>query len=163
VGVVSIGAFLTGGHDVVPLMLGLMGVILARTVFIQRETLATGRKLSFRETLPLTMTAMLITGVVIWDRNLGKSTATLLGLGVGWTAIVILDVIGMRILNTFKSARMSDDELFSHLNRTQGVEHTAEDMKDQLDRIDHTERVQTKRRKTTKSQGRNPPDGPTAG
>lgn len=83
-------------------MLGLSGVALARTVFINREVRQTGQRLHLSDTLPLTLTAMLITGVIIWDRQLGLSMSVFTGLGVGWTAILLLDVVGAGVLNVLR-------------------------------------------------------------
>jgi hypothetical protein len=80
--------------------LGLSGVALARTVFINKERRRTGQVQPMRETLPLTLTAMLVTGVVIWDKQFGPSLSVFTGLGVGWTAILLLDVIGAWLLKT---------------------------------------------------------------
>lgn len=87
------------GDAVISLILGLLGVLLARTVFVDRENRKLGRRQRLRETLPLTLTAMLISGVVIWDNQMGFSTAAFTGIGVGWTAILLLDVIGRRIID----------------------------------------------------------------
>lgn len=83
---------------IVSLAVGLLGVSLARWVFVNREVRRVGRKETISETLPLTLTAMLITAVIVYDRKLGLSSAAFTGLGVGWGAVLILDIIGERVL-----------------------------------------------------------------
>lgn len=82
---------------------GLLGVTLARTVFVDRENRRLRRRQTFRETGPTTGVAMLIASVVILDRSLGLSGAALTGLGVGWTAMLLLDVIGKRVLDGLRA------------------------------------------------------------
>lgn len=94
-----VAAFASQGEALISLALGLVGVLLSRMVFVDRQNAKLGRRQSLRETIPLTLVAMLIAGVVIIDRNFGFSAATFTGLGIGWTAIVLLDVIGKRILD----------------------------------------------------------------
>lgn len=97
------------GDGVISLALGLLGVLLARTVFVDRENRKLGRHQRLSETLPLTMTAMLISGVVIWDNQMGFSTAAFTGIGVGWTAILLIDVIGRRILDPGERGKTPPD------------------------------------------------------
>jgi hypothetical protein len=97
------------GDAIVSLALGLAGVALARTVFVDRENRRIGRRQTFRETIPLTLIAMLVAGVIIWDGGLGYSKAAFTGLGVGWTAILILDVIGRRILGAVENQPPPND------------------------------------------------------
>lgn len=80
--------------------LGLAGVALARQVFITKERRRTGAQPPWSETFPLTLVAMLITGVLIWERRFGLSLSVFTGLGVGWTAILLLDVVGAWVLKT---------------------------------------------------------------
>ncbi len=87
------------GQSILAVALGLLGVMLARTVFVDRENRKLGRRQKLRETLPLTGVAALISGVLIYDNQMGYSTAAMTGLGVGWTAILLLDVIGKRIID----------------------------------------------------------------
>lgn len=82
------------------LFLGLCGVALARTVFLSRERRTTGRTQPWRETLPLTLMAMLVTGVVVWERKMSLSLSVFTGLGVGWSAILLLDLFGDWVLRT---------------------------------------------------------------
>ena len=84
-------------EGLVSLALGLLGVVLARWVFVNREQRRLGRKESWRETLPITLVGALVAGVVIWDRQLGLSSAAFVGLGVGWATVLILEVAGHRI------------------------------------------------------------------
>lgn len=87
----------------VSLGLGLWGVVLARWVFVNRENRRLPRKQPWRETLPLTLVAMLIAAVIIHDRELGLSAAVFVGLGVGWTAVLLLDLFGERITAAFRA------------------------------------------------------------
>jgi hypothetical protein len=83
--------------------IGLWGVVLARWVFVNRENRALARPQSWRDTLPLTLTAMLITGVLVHEGELSLSGAAFTGLGVGWAAVLLLDVLGERILAVFRA------------------------------------------------------------
>lgn len=101
----TLGAVLLAGlnspsvsEGAVSVCLGLAGVALARQVFIGRERRKTGRKQPMRDTIPLTLCAMLVTGVIIYDRQLGFSTAVFTGLGVGWSAILLLEIFGAGVL-----------------------------------------------------------------
>lgn len=85
-------------EGMVSVCLGLAGVALARQVFIGRERRQTGRKQPFRDTFPLTLCAMLVTGVIVYDRQLGFSMAVFTGLGVGWSAILLLEILGAGML-----------------------------------------------------------------
>lgn len=87
----------------VSMAVGLLGVSLARWVFVNREVRRLGRRETWRETLPLTLTAMLIAAVIIYDRKLGLSGAAFVGLGVGWVAVLILDILGERALAVFRT------------------------------------------------------------
>lgn len=86
----------------VALGVGLVGVALARWVFVNREHRKFGRRAPWGETVPLTLVAMLITGVIVHDRELGLSAAAFTGLGVGWTAVVLLDLLGDRVISFFR-------------------------------------------------------------
>ena len=93
-------------------LLGLSGVALARQVFLTKERRRTGQKQPWGETFPLTLCAMLVTGVIIYDRQLGLSMAVFTGLGVGWTAILLLDVIGSAVLKAGRRLlNVSDEDL----------------------------------------------------
>lgn len=87
----------------VSLSVGLWGVVLARWVFVNRENRLLPRRQGWRETLPVTLAAMLITSVVVHDRNLGLSAAAFTGLGVGWSAVLLLDLFGERIAAAFRA------------------------------------------------------------
>lgn len=89
-------------EGMVSLGVGLVGVALARWVFVNREVRATSRPQKWNETLPLTLVAMLVAGVLIWDRKFGVSTSAFVGLGVGWTAVLLLDVLGDWVLSKAK-------------------------------------------------------------
>lgn len=114
----------------ISLALGLLGVLLARTVFLDRQNQKLGRRQTWRETIPLTLVAMLIAGVVIIDRQLGFSAATFAGLGIGWTAILILDVIGKKILDPASTIASLAPNL---------IKPTPEDMVDAIERIDRAD------------------------
>jgi len=90
-------------EGLVSLAVGLIGVALARWVFVNREYRRVGMRQGWSETLPLTLVAMLVAGVLIYDRQLGISASAFVGLGVGWVAVVLLDVFGDRILSFFRS------------------------------------------------------------
>jgi hypothetical protein len=85
-------------EGLVSLIIGLVGVALARWVFVNREVRRSHLSQKWNETLPLTLVGMLVTGVLVIDQKLGVSSAAFLGLGVGWAAVLILDVLGERIL-----------------------------------------------------------------
>jgi hypothetical protein len=94
-------------EGLVSLTVGLVGVWLARWVFVNREERRLGKRQSWRETLPLTLLAMLVTGVTILERGFGLSASAFTGLGVGWVAVVILDVFGARVLALFQAGPAS--------------------------------------------------------
>lgn len=97
-------AILRGIPDgLVSLGVGLIGVVLARWVFVNRENRLLPRRQPWRETLPLTLVAMLVTGVLVYDREFGLSMAAFTGLGVGWAAVLLLDVLGDRITAAFRA------------------------------------------------------------
>jgi hypothetical protein len=91
-------------EGLVSLGIGLVGVALARWVFVNREVRKTHTSQRWNEQIPLTLVAMLITGVLVTDRQLGVSSAAFLGLGVGWAAVLILDVLGERVLAALRGA-----------------------------------------------------------
>ena len=132
--------------QLISLLLGLAGVWLARMVFVDRQYRKSGRRQKMVETLPLTGVAMLIAGGIIWDNELGVSKAIFTGLGVGWTAVVLLDVIGMKILTMFRGdMKVSDEELYNRVSGRHGLPPVPDDMEDQLDRIDRAERRSNRR------------------
>lgn len=88
---------------IVSMGVGLWGVVLARWVFVNRENRRLPGRQSWRETLPLTLVAALITGVIIHDQQLGLSAAAFTGLGVGWAAVLLLDILGERIVAAFRA------------------------------------------------------------
>lgn len=87
----------------VSLSLGLLGVALARWVFVNKEQRRLGRRESPGETLPLTLIAMLVAGVVIVEQDLDLSAAAFTGLGVGWAAVILLDILGDRVTIMLRS------------------------------------------------------------
>lgn len=89
--------------NIVALGVGLISVVLARWVFVNRENRVLPRKQPWRETLPLTLSAMLITGVVITDRKLGLSGAMFTGFGVGWAVVLLLDLFGERVVSSLRA------------------------------------------------------------
>lgn len=88
---------------IVSLGVGLIGVALARWVFVGRENRRLGTPQRWNDTLPLTLVAMLVAGVVIYDRDLGLSAAAFTGLGVGWAAVLLLDVMGERVTSMLRA------------------------------------------------------------
>lgn len=129
----------------VSLGVGLWGVTLARWVFVNRENRRLPRKQPWQETLPLTLVAMLITGVLVLDREMGLSAAAFTGLGVGWSAVLLLDIFGERIQAVLRagwsapmSPRVKDwADLSGHGGQMQDadVEPTPA-MRDALERLD---------------------------
>ncbi len=87
----------------ISLSVGLLGVTLARWVFVNREHRSLPKPQRWNETLPLTLVAMLITGALIWDKNYSISMSAFIGLGVGWSAVVLLDVLGDWVIVRAKS------------------------------------------------------------
>ncbi len=85
-------------HMLVSVAVGLVGVVLARAVFLTRQKRQTGHGEPWRDTLPMTLAAMLLTGVLIFDRGMGVSSAAVTGLGLGTVAVVMLDILGERAL-----------------------------------------------------------------
>lgn len=121
---------LSGGltEKAISVALGLAGVALARQVFINKERRRTGTKQPVSETMPLTLCAMLVTGVIIYDKQLGLSMSVFAGLGVGWTAILLLDVLGGWALKTGKRVfAVTDEEL--------GISPEERGLLDKLDKI----------------------------
>lgn len=134
----------------VSLGLGITGVALARWVFVNREQRRIGRRESWRETLPLTLVAMLIAGVFIHDRGMGLSGAAFTGLGVGWAAVLLLDVLGARVTDMLRamlgSTPVKDDfpgcaDHSGHDGRIDSdVAHIPRDMAKMLDKMDRQDR-----------------------
>lgn len=85
-------------HALVSVAVGLVGVVLARAVFLTRQKRQTGHGEPWRDTLPMTLAAMLLAGVLIFDRRMGVSSAAVIGLGLGTVAVVMLDILGERAL-----------------------------------------------------------------
>lgn len=91
------------GPTLVSMAVGLLGVWLARIVFVNRENRRIGKQQKLRETLPVTLAACLIAGALIWDQRLSISTSAFLGLGVGWTTVLLLEFFGDNILNAMRA------------------------------------------------------------
>jgi F0F1-type ATP synthase assembly protein I len=100
-GVLAVGKGIPEG--MVSLVVGLIGVALARWVFVNKQYRETARPQRWGETIPLTLVAMLVAGVLIWDRKFSVSTSAFVGLGVGWTAVLLLDILGDWILTKAKA------------------------------------------------------------
>jgi hypothetical protein len=98
-----IGLFASLPQGLLSLAVGLLGVVLARWVFVNREQRRSGRRERWSETLPVTLIAMLIVGVLINDRTLSLSAAAFLGLGVGWVTVLLLDIFGDRIIAALRA------------------------------------------------------------
>lgn len=99
----AVSAVSSPSTGLVSLGVGLIGVWLARWVFVGRENRKLGVPQKWNDTLPLTLVAMLVAGVVIYDRQLGLSSSAFVGLGVGWAAVLLLDVMGERITNMLRA------------------------------------------------------------
>jgi biotin transporter BioY len=92
-----------GVHQtIVSLGVGLIGVWLARIVFVNRENRRLEKRSPLRETLPVTLAACLIAGAVIYDQHLGISASVFIGLATGWTTVVILELFGDRFVNSIR-------------------------------------------------------------
>lgn len=99
----AVGKLSSIPDGLVSLGVGLIAVWLSRWVFVGRENRRMGKPQRWNDTLPLTLVAMLITGVVIHDRGLGLSAAAFVGLGVGWAAVLLLDVFGERVVSMLRA------------------------------------------------------------
>ena len=120
-------------EKVISVCLGLAGVALARQVFINKQRRSSGQKAPISETLPLTLCAMLVAGAIIYDRELGLSMSVFTGLGVGWTAILLLDVLGGWVFKTSKRIfQITDEEL--------GISPHERVLLDEMDRMDKEEK-----------------------
>ncbi len=114
----------SGPNDgLISLGLGLLGVLLARIIFVNRENRALGRVQSWWETLPITGAALLIAGGIIWDQHLLYSKAIFTGLGVGWGALVALNAISKAIVpggpaNRDPEAGAGEPDPAPHLSET---------------------------------------------
>jgi hypothetical protein len=91
------------GPTLISMAVGLLGVWLARIVFVNRENRRLERSQPLRETLPVTLAACLIAGALIWDQRLSISTSAFLGLGVGWTTVLLLELFGDNVLNAMRA------------------------------------------------------------
>lgn len=100
----GVGIMTSAPEGLVSLGVGLIGVALARWVFVNKEQRKNGRKEQWHEWLPLTLTAMLITAVIIYDRALSISASAFVGLGTGWAAVILLEVMGDRLTAMVRAA-----------------------------------------------------------
>jgi hypothetical protein len=116
----AITALSDPANGIVSLVVGLIGVWLSRWVFVGRENRRLGKPQRWNDTLPLTLVAMLVAGVVIHDRQMGLSAAAFTGLGVGWAAVLLLDIMGERITNMLRAgfAMPVDRKLERHLDHS---------------------------------------------
>lgn len=87
----------------IAVVIGCIGVALARAVFVSRTKRETGQNADWRETLPLTLAGMLSTGAIVWDQAMSISSAAILGLGTGWVAVLMLDLVGGRALDVVRA------------------------------------------------------------
>lgn len=127
-------------QTIISLVIGLTGVWLSRTVFVNRENRRLERPATWRETLPITLSACLIAGVLIVDRHLGISASAFVGLGTGWTTVLILELFGDRILNAMRVLAGGDPMPPSVPKGPVGEERMSnlpEDMERLLREIDH--------------------------
>lgn len=83
---------------------GLIGVWLARIVFVNRENRRLEQPQTWAETLPVTLAGCLIAAAIIYDQRLGVSASVFTGLGVGWTTVLILEFFGDRIIAAMRAA-----------------------------------------------------------
>ena len=129
----------------VSLVVGLWGVVLARWVFVNRENRRLPRRQPWHETLPLTLVAALVAAVVIVDRDMGLSMAAFTGLGVGWAAVLLLDILGDRVTAALKAgAGLPDPVKRADKSGHDGVVSSSlmqpdEGMLDSLDKLDKKE------------------------
>lgn len=101
----AVGAASGATDGLINLGFGLLGVVLARWVFINKENRRLQRREDWNHTLPLTLVAMLIAGVLIWDREMRLSFAVFTGLGSGWATVAILDLLGEKATSFFEALR----------------------------------------------------------
>lgn len=136
-------------QSLISLAAGLIAVWVARLVFITRENRQLHRQQTWRETVPLTVVAMLIAGAFIWQNSLKASTAIYVGLGVGWVAVILLDILGQRVMETLRTALGGGPASpalppAADISGNDGVVTSAEippSMAEILDRIDAAERA----------------------
>lgn len=91
-----------GLEPFVSLGLALLGVALARVAFTTRQQ-RLGERISILEEVVIAGMAMLVVGPVVWEHQLGITTSALLGLGAGWSAILLFDAIGSRVIQIITS------------------------------------------------------------
>jgi len=91
-----------GLEPFVSLGLALVGVALARVAFTTRQQ-RLGERISILEEVVIAGMAMLVVGPVVWEHQLGITTSAMLGLGAGWSAILLFDAIGSRVIQIIMS------------------------------------------------------------
>ena len=87
----------------------------ARMVYIDQENKRLGRKQTIGETLPLTIVALLIAMPFVWKHREEITIAPLIGLGVGYSALLLLKLIGRA---TIVAARTMAQEVALSLSDT---------------------------------------------
>ena len=102
-------------YNIITLALGMIGVIVARMVYIDQENKRLGRKQTIGETLPLTIVALLIAMPFVWKHREEITIAPLIGLGVGYSALLLLKLIGRA---TIVAARTMAQEVALSLSDT---------------------------------------------
>jgi len=90
-GTIEVGAAV---YTLIAVLLGLVGVYLARLVTIGDENRKLGRVQTLRETGPLTWIGVLIVCPFIWHFNIAIPWASMIGLGVGYSVKVVLKIFG---------------------------------------------------------------------
>lgn len=91
-------------YTLIAMAIGFVGVVLARTVYVDQENRRLGRVQTFRETSPLTGVAMVIVLPIIWHLELAIPYAALLSLGVGYAAMTVLGIIAKATAGGARSA-----------------------------------------------------------
>lgn len=151
--VVSQGVALVGSvpEGLISMAVGLVGVALARWVFVNKEQRRSGKRETWDEWLPLTLVAMLVSAVVIYDRRLGVSAAAFIGLGAGWAAVILLELMGERLTASIRAGlglgpsvppqKVKDAADASGLSgKLLNTDfQLPDDMREQLDRLDEQE------------------------
>jgi hypothetical protein len=83
------------------MFVGLAAVIITRVMLISTEPRT--KQGWWYYNVSLTLLLALITFVIILDRKLGPGFATVLGIGVGASGILVVDVMKKWVLNFFRS------------------------------------------------------------
>ncbi len=102
----------TAIYTATAVLLGLVGVYLARLVTIGDENKKLGRVQTWRETGPLTWIGVLIVCPVIWHFDIAVPWASMIGLGVGYSVKVVLKIFGGGAVSAARAvARRAADAL----------------------------------------------------